>query len=173
VEVSATVPGRVALEPISGKTFVARPSEQVIFKVENMSLAAVDVTLLYANGASELCALFPTKEQPQGSNYLPKEGSEFLSTGPTPMDARPGVAYLFVLAVKSNARDGVSFSGLAGPTLEESRAAGRGLDQRRLAPLRDLLEAACFGKGRGRGLTRGAAEECFLDVIPVKIETVP
>jgi hypothetical protein len=131
--------------------------------ISNKGQTDLDVTVLYLDNAFGIDCFFPRKGdvlnriRPGGTLRVPPEPAEITADTFGPEN-------LLVITVKATTKEPMEFSFLSQPSLEQARAVRPPMMPK--TPLEDVLKANLFDAGTTRAITRRAAEEFSLRMIP-------
>jgi hypothetical protein len=156
--------------PWTGDGLRLTTGEQFAFRICNQGRFAVWATLLYIDSGYGISAYFPRSDRVD--NRI-GPGQVFTSPRAKVVDRTLGLEHVVVLAVKADIdQDGVDFTWLCQPTLEQARSELRGDSEQTIdSPLGRLLQTAAFAHGGTRGLRRDVSGDTAVRLL--SFQTLP
>lgn len=139
-----------------------KTGDVVRYELHNPGRTPLDVTVLYVDSRYGVSPLFPI----DGENNRLQPGDRVKIPPAAVGDETAGREHIVVIAVKGTGDRPNDFTVLAQPSLEQARAAAKGLKH----PLMELCEGTVFGLEGKRGAPRRAQVETYhLQVVPVDV----
>ncbi len=137
-----------------------RPGDFVRFRLENRSMRAQDVTVLFVDGRWGITPFFPNRSGDR--NRIEAGGSLYIANNAAgwPVEANTtGLERMLMIAVPARGGMLADFSYLAQPRLLATRSLGEG------SALQSLLDQAGFSGGQTRGLGQQARDDTTTQVL--------